>query len=335
MGKIKIFSGSDAVTLDDEVRKAIKEALGGQPADFALAELNDDNYQEEDGSYTISPLVDAAQTAPMLTDRRVVVGRHLARFSTQDSVAALVQYLQDPLETTHLILVWDKGSANTKRSAGVPKKLKEALAKHGAQVEKTDIDSKSAAAYIDKQLGHVGVNLDRQARSTLVQHLGDDTNRVVGIARSLYSAHGNNPIGIAELEPFLGSKGSVPPWELTDTIASGNIGGALNICRRIIHGGERHPLAVLATLVTHYSRMASLDGSGIGNDRQAGQYLGVKGSTYPLKKAIQQARRLGSANVKESWALLAEADLDLRGRNANDAEAILEVLVARLTRLSR
>lgn len=332
---IKLFSGSDAVTLDDAVRKAAKEALGGQPADFALAELTEADYQEEDGTYTISPLVDAAQTAPMLTDRRVVIGRHLARFSTQDSVAALVQYLQDPLETTHLILVWDKGPANTKRTSAVPKKLKEALTAHGVQVEKTDIDSKNAPAYIDKQLAHVGVNLDPQARRTLGQHLGDDTNRVVGIARALFSAHGTNTVGVDDLAPFLGSLGSVPPWELTDTIASGNIGAAIDICRRIVHGGERHPLAVMATLVTHYSRMASLDGAPVATDRQAAQYLGTKGSTYPLKKAMQQARRMGSHKVKESWALLATADLDLRGATANNPEAVLELLVARLTRLCR
>lgn len=335
MGSIKLFSGTDAVLLDDEIRKAAKEALGDQPADFALAELSEPDYLDDDGTYSISALVDAAQTAPMLTDRRVVIGRHLARFSTQDSVAALVQYLADPLETTHLILVWDKGPANTKRTSAVPKKLKEALAAHGVSVEKTDVDSKGARAYIDKQLAHVGVNLDGGALRVLQHHLGDDMNRIVGIARALFSAHGSDLVTAEQLQPFLGSAGSVPPWELTDSIASGNIGASLQTLNRIVHGGERHPLAVLATLVTHYSRMASLDGAPVGNDRQAGQYLGVKGSTFPLKKAMDHSRRMGSAKVKQAWSLLAAADLDLRGKTANNPEAVLEVLVARLARLSR
>jgi len=37
--------------------------------------------------------------------------------------------------------------------------------------------------------------------------------------------------------------------------------------------------------------------------------------------------------VKRAWGLLAEADLDLRGGTAAETEQVLEVLIARLTKL--
>ena len=46
-------------------------------------------------------------------------------------------------------------------------------------------------------------------------------------------------------------------------------------------------------------------------------------------------RRLGSARIARAITLLAEADLDLRGATGLPGEVVLEVLVARLSRLAR
>ena len=333
MSSVQVFSGTDSVLLDQAVRAAIKEALGDESPDFALAELTEPDYQVDE-QYSISTLVDAAQTPPMLSDRRVVVGHHLARFSTGDSVEPLVNYLDNPLDTTHLILVWSRGPALNKRTTGLPKKLNEVLKAMKVTVTKTDVGGRDADGYIDAKLRETGVNLDRGARRMLGEHLGDDVNRLGGILQSLAATYGADAKLTAEhISPYLGGAGDVPPWELTDTIADGNIPSALRTARRMMHGGERHPLAILASLTTHYQRMASLDGAPVGGDKDAAAYLGVKGSTFPVKKAMQQARRMGPDNVKRAWGLIAQADIDLRGGTAADPEQVLEVLIARLARL--
>ena len=333
MSSVQVFSGTDSVLLDQAVRAAIKEALGDQSPDFALAELTEPDYQADD-LYSISTLVDAAQTPPMLSDRRVVVGHHLARFSTGDSVEPLVNYLGNPLETTHLILVWSRGPALNKRSTGLPKKLNEVLKAMKVTVTKTDVGGRDADGYIDAKLRETGVNLDRGARRKLGEHLGDDVNRLGGILQSLTATYGAKAkLTADQIKPYLGGAGDVTPWELTDTIADGNIPTALRTARRMMHGGERHPLAILASLTTHYQRMASLDGAPVGGEKDAAAFLGVKGSTYPVKKAMQQARRMGPDNVKRAWGLIADADIDLRGGTAADPEQVLEVLIARLARL--
>ncbi|MEM7094693.1 MAG: DNA polymerase III subunit delta [Actinomycetota bacterium] len=333
MTAIQVFSGTDSVLLDQAVRAAIKEALGDEPADFALAELNEPDYLVDE-QYSIAPLVDAAQTPPMLTDRRVVVGHHLARFSTGDSVESLVAYLENPLDTTHLILVWSRGPALNKRTTGLPKKLNDLLKSLKVTITKTDVGGREADGYIDAQLRASGIDLDRGARRMLGDHLGDDVNRLGGILQSLESTFGTETkLSIDHVKPYLGGAGDVPPWDLTDAIAGGDIPEALRTARRMMHGGERHPLAILATLTTHYQRMASLDGAPVGGEKDAAAFLGAKGSTFPIKKAIQQARRMGPDNVKRAWGLIADADVDLRGATAAEPEQVLEVLIARLARL--
>ncbi|MCU0272805.1 MAG: hypothetical protein MUE34_06205, partial [Acidimicrobiales bacterium] len=58
-------------------------------------------------------------------------------------------------------------------------------------------------------------------------------------------------------------------------------------------------------------------------------------STFPAKKALTTARKLGSEKIARAITLLAGADLDLRGVRAWPDELVLEVLVARLAALSR
>ena len=61
----------------------------------------------------------------------------------------------------------------------------------------------------------------------------------------------------------------------------------------------------------------------------------MKGSTFPARKAMGQARRLGHDRIVRAIDLLAHADLDLRGGKAWPDGLVLEVLVARLAALSK
>ncbi len=100
----------------------------------------------------------------------------------------------------------------------------------------------------------------------------------------------------------------------------------------MVDAGERHPLVIMATLHRHYAAMLRLDGSGATNENQAAELLGIK--PFPAKKALAQSRRLGIAGLRRAIELLAAADLDLRGASAWPEELVLEVLVARLSRLA-
>ena len=60
----------------------------------------------------------------------------------------------------------------------------------------------------------------------------------------------------------------------------------------------------------------------------------MTGSTFPARKALAQARRLGPSGVRRAISLLADADLALKGAIDWSGELVLEVLVARLSRLA-
>ena len=78
-----------------------------------------------------------------------------------------------------------------------------------------------------------------------------------------------------------------------------------------------------------------LDGSEVADEKAAATMLGLKGSTYPAKKALVQARRLGRDPVARAIVMLGRADLDLKGDSGLESRTIVEVLVARLAQLAR
>lgn len=309
------------------VSELVKTLLGDRDPALTLEEVGAGKYETDTGSTTITPLVDAAQTPPFLTDHRVVVGRDLEPFTRAEHVAPLVDYLADPLPTTSLVLVWGGGR--------VPKSLADAVKKAGGEQVDTS-PGRKLEGWVDQQLTQAGLTVDRTGKRQIVDWLGDDAQKLVGLLQTLVGSFGPGArLSTDDITPFLGESGGVPPWELTDAIDSGDIPVAIEKLQRMLRGGGRHPLQVMATLHNHFARMLRLDGAPVSGEKDAAQLLGLKGSTFPARKALNQARKLGHEKILRAMDLLAAADLDLRGGKAWPEDLVLEVLVARLTAQSR
>lgn len=330
---VYLLKGDDEVLLGDAVHELVHTLVGTGDRTLMVEELDAERYAHDTDGNQIGPLVDAAQTPPFLTDRRVVVGRQAAVFTTADSVAPLVAYLADPLDTTSLVLVWERvPKAGGARLGAVPKKLLDAIKACGGLVVDTGAGAgKARSQWIDEHLKDAGVKLDASARKVIEEQIGEDAGLLVGLLPTLEAVYGKGAkVTAQDLGPYLGVEGGVKPWDLTDAIDNGDVGLALDKLHRLINGSGQHPLQIMAMLTNHYGRMLALDGSGVADERGAAEVLGIKGSTFPAKKALTQCRRLGTDRLAEFTRLLAQADLDLKGAKAWPAELVVEVLVARL-----
>ena len=316
--------------------KGDDQALVSQSLGALLAELTTDTGQlaVEDHSadeVDLGAVLDACLTQPFLADRRVVVVREFGRVRAEDA-DRLVAYLGAPSDTSSLVI----GT-----TASVPARLLDAVRKAGKLVDAAAPSGRARGQWFTARLREASVRFDPAAATALADHLGEDVGRLAGILSALEAAYGPGPggeegpatIGVDDLEPFLGLAGAVAPWDLTDAIDRGDVGEALKALGRLVDGGARHPLAVLATLHRHYGAILRLDGSDVTSDAEAASLLGIR-STFPAAKARSQAARLGREGVGRAVTLLADADLDLRGRTALPDQAVLEVLVARLARLA-
>ena len=201
---------------------------------------------------------------------------------------------------------------------------------------------KEVGVWLRNQLGHSSLEFDRAAVTAIEELIGDDSGRVIGIIRTLEGALGQGATATADdIATYGGTeKGGTVPWALDDAIDGGDVAQALELLTRLIpYDGtptERNSAAfrLMATLHRRYANMLRLDGAGVGSDKAAAELLGMKGSTFPAKKALQQSRRLGTDKLARAIELLATADMQLRGTVEWPAELVMEVLVARLASLS-
>ena len=334
-----LVKGADDSLVRERVHDLVDELVGaGDRAmmvdDVTLPDRSDSSLEgEADLDEVIGAAIGAANTAPFLTDRRVVVVRGCARLGTREDVAALVQYLTDPLPTTSLVLVWDLPAGSKGRRATPPKSLVAAIdACGGRQIDVNP--GKKIREWIEGRLKDEPYRLDADAVALLVDQVGDDPATLVGQLTTLRGVFApGQRVSAAELEPHLGVAGGVAPWAVTDAIEAGDPAGAVSALQRMLGPGERHPLQVLATLSSYVGNMLALEGAGVATRDEAARVLGVH--PFVAAKALAQSQRLGSAQVHAFVRLVAEADLDARGRRRMPDELVLEVLVARLASRAR
>lgn len=331
-----LLKGGDEVLLNEAARDLVHALVGDDDRSLMVDELDALRF-ESDAGLDVSALIDAAQTPPFLTSRRVVIGRHLGLFGTKDGVAPLVEYLVDPLDTTSLVLVWERPPKTGARLPAVPRSLSDAVQGAGGVIVDTSVADRQRKDWIEEHVSAAGLKLDREARALLSERLTGDPGRLRGVLEALESTFGVAArLGPADVEPYVGEAADVQPWDLTDAIDEGDIPLALERLHRMTNAGSRHPLQVMAVLHNHYARLLRLDGAGARGEKEAAEMLGLKGrSTFAAKKALQQSRRLGTDRLGTFIDLLAQADLDLRGAKAWPDNLVMEVLVARLAGRSR
>ncbi len=316
---VHLLTGDEESILRSKAHDLVHQLIGDSDRSLMVDEFDGDEYE-------LRQVVDAAQTMPFLSEKRVVVARGIGRFTT-DQLTALLGYLGDPLPTTDLVLVGGGGR--------IAKKLVDAVQTGGGVIVNTSPPSraKDRHTWVRAEAAEQGLRLDGGAAARIADQLGEDSGRLAGLLAVLRSTYGEGTkISAPDVEPFLGEAGGVPPWDFTDAIDAGQTTKALTLMGRMIHGGDRHPLQIMAILHTHYGRLARLDGVDARSDADAAEAMGIKPG-FPAKKALANYRRLGGGNVRRAIQLLAKADLDLRGDTDLASELVMEVLVARLSRL--
>lgn len=316
---VYLLTGDDESLLRSAVQQLTDELIGDGDASLMVDDFDGDDYG-------LAAVVDAAQTLPFLADKRVVVARGIGRFGAEES-ALLTSYLADPSPTTELVLVGGGGR--------IPKALTDAVDAAGGSKTGTSAPTRATdrQGWIAGRAEQAGVRLEISACRHLAAWLGEDLGRLDGILATLVSTYGSGVrLDIADVEPFLGDAGGVPPWEFTDAIDAADTPTALTLLGRLLRSGDRHPLQIMATLHNHYARLARLDGIDARSEADAAAAMGIK-TGFPARKALSTFNRLGGENVRRAIELLGATDLDLRGSTDLDPEMVMEILVARLSRL--
>jgi DNA polymerase-3 subunit delta len=338
MSTTYLVKGTDPSLRDRVVDDLVTELLGADDPTLALEEItvpgragDDDAPAGAEGrDVAVAAVLNAAGSPPFMTEHRVVVVRDAGALTAGD-VDGIVRYLDDPLDTTILVFVSGGGTI----PPALTKKLKQVKAQERApESEKTD-------KVLIASAHEAGVLLTADAARTISSHLGEDAGRVAALVDVLAAASDpGTTLSVDDVRPYLGEAGAVPSYQLTNAIEEGDPAAALEILHRLLTVSSAqqpkpmHPLQVMGILNGYYRRILRLDDPSLRSSADAVAALGGKVKEYPARKALSQARALGSGGIRQAFDALYQADLDLKGARGIPEQAVMEVLVVRLARLS-
>jgi len=266
------------------------------------------NYDVVEGKATANRILAAAQTLPMMAQRRMVLVRDLAPMAAEE-LTGLARYLESPSPTTVLVAITSKLDKRMKFYAAASKK---------GWVHVLEAP-RQPAPWIRDEAKARGVKISGDAVERLADAVGNDLSRLALVIDQLSVYAAGKQVSADDVEDLVADTRERSVFELTDAIGAGDLSGALvavaSLCDQ--RQSALGVIAMLARFVRQIGQLHAARAAGLGKGELASA-VGVP--PFVVDKLIQQARRLSPAAVTRAQRVLHDADRALKGQPIDDVD---------------
>lgn len=254
-----------------------------------------------------------AQTLPFLAERRVILVRNAERYNLESAAGALISYLDNPSDSTILLLL----------ASQIDRRMKfyKLCEKNGLVVECPLLGEREVAAWVRARAEERNKKIEPGAVAELFRRAGrhlSDVNNAFNVVASY--------VGDAAMireEDIVRACADVAEeevWSLTDAIAASEPGRALAALRKLIDLGKYHDelLGTINWLLKSAYQVAGAAQSGP-----------PAVSPFVQKKVKPLADKLGVKKLRDAFMLATDTQFMIRSTGV-DANLALELLVVKL-----
>jgi DNA polymerase-3 subunit delta len=257
------------------------------------------NYDVVEGKPSSARIVAAAQTLPMMGERRMVLVRDLATLPADDA-PQLVAYFAAPNPSSVVVALTSK----------LDKRLSifKAAAKHGyLHVLEAP---RNAQGWIRAEAEARGVALEPHAMTRLQDTVGNDLSRLALVIEQLGLYAVGRGVTADDVDDLIADTRERTVFELTDAIGAGDTGAALAAISALCDQRDSAigVIAMLARFVRQLALVHVHRGRGKG---ELAPLLGVP--PFVVDKLATQARRYPPDHLLRATRLLAAADRAIKG----------------------
>ena len=234
--------GEEAPLRDDAVA-AIRAAVLG-PDDANIGAFNSDVvYGDETEAAEILTL---CGNLPMFATRRLVVVKEVGALGIREA-ERLLPYLEAPVESTCLVLTGGKVDGRVK--------FFQAFKQAAVSVDCAPRDARALPAWVQDQVGALGLRLDQAARELLIEASGGALGVLCREMEKLaaYVAP-NTRVTVADVEAVQGADTGGSVHDLIDALQRRDRVGSLRSLGKVLDTGEP-PLRVLGFLAACWRNM--------------------------------------------------------------------------------
>ena len=241
---VYLLTGEDLFR-KQELIKQITAAV--HPDDFNI-------YSSSADKADLGEALALANTAPVFSDRRMVVLSGIEKLR-KDPKEALIRYLENPLDTTVLVLTYDDSKKFKSEKA-----LAAAAAADGDVANFDELKHEELAMWVKNRLKEQGLNSTFDAVETLCEAVGADLNALAQEIEklALYTAdRTEKTVSKEDILAGIGFSKEENPFALSNAVQYMNKNKAFALADKLLDSGEE-PVAVLGKISYPVLKMARI-----------------------------------------------------------------------------
>ena len=268
-------------------------------------------------------ILNACRRYPMFSERQVVIVKEAQNLKEIDKLEA---YIETPLHSTILVIAFKdkKLDGRTRFSKLVKEKTELVSTKKLSDNALPEWVSKLAAAY--------GYTLSSKANALLVDHIGNDLNRIENeIEKITINLPNRKSITEDDIENYVGISKDYNSFELQAAIANKDLPKAIQIIGYFGANPKAAPMPLLLpSLYGFFSKVYMLSGAS-GGEEQAARQIGVP--PYFLRNYLQASKMFSHREIEKILLLLHQYNLKSIGINSagkTENDALLKEMVIKM-----
>ncbi|HEX6916211.1 MAG TPA: DNA polymerase III subunit delta [Chitinophagaceae bacterium] len=260
-------------------------------------------------------VVNACRRYPMFSERQVVL---LKEAQHMKDIEKLEGYIENPLPSTVFVVSYKDKKIDARTTFA--KRLK---AKAEVYTTKKMYDNQ-LPQWASGMVEQHGLSISQKALALLVDHIGNDLNRIENEIEKLAVNLGSRTnITEDDIEKYIGVSKEFNVFELQDALGKKNLPKAIRIIRYFESNPKAAPIQlVLPALYGYFSKVYMVLGAGANDEKGIAAETGING--YFIKDYISAAKAYGPQGVEKILLLLHQYNLRSIGvHDAGTADADL------------
>jgi len=307
------LEGEEEFFIDQVIEYAEKNILSDSEASFNLT-----IFYGRDTSWP--DLFNACTKYPMFSDKQVVI---LKEAQAMKDVERLENYVEKPLSSTLLFVAY-KGKKLDGRT-----KLAKLLKDKAVLLSSKKLYDNELPEWTSELIKMKGYSINNRALSLLIDHIGNDLNRLNNEVNKLTLNLGTRKnITEDDVETFVGISKEFNVFELQQAIANKDLYKAIRIIQYFESNPKAAPIQLIfPSLYNYFSKVQMIYSVPSRDEKTVAAAIGV--NAYFVRDYLQTAIKFSTHEIERVLLLLHQ--YNLKGIGINDAGTTDAMLLKEMT----
>ncbi|MDO4740362.1 MAG: DNA polymerase III subunit delta [Eubacteriales bacterium] len=316
IASVYLFHGEE-----EYIKKSALERLRAKLLPAGLEALNETILE---GAVGAERIIEAAETLPMMCEKRLVVVRDWGPLSSgkakgeAEEAERLTKWLPHAPESCTLVFYCRGKADGTKKST-------KALKAHEALF--APLDDATLARWLRQRAAEYGAKLSAQAGEALVFAAGRDLTRLAGEIGKLASYAGKGgEISASDVRALVSPTPESTVFEMIDALTAGRFSQAQNLLKTLLVMGENR--VRILYMITRQVRLLCLTRELLSAKKTQAEVQSALGTTgYGAKRLMEQARRMRIEPLEQAYAQCVEAEYGVKSGRWRDEAALDRIML--------